>query len=150
MRFRCSCNGLKHWLVSLMAPWKSKNGRLWSVWKRISFHCRFHSCSHGHSSCLSCSSPHSSIPWYFPLSFGIFISFGHEGGGSLAPLLIFSFFSCGLNFIPRDFRAQTFGPHPKELLQIQHVNSNADIWKMKTPRVLLFELRFCCSIHYLR
>ena len=42
-------------------------------------------------------------------------------------LICSSFHSCDLNFIPRDFRAQIFGPYPEHLLQVQDLNSNANL-----------------------
>lgn len=137
------------WDTGFSPTWLPGNQKMGSYdigEERTAPHCRLQSCSHGHASSLSCRSPHNSIPWYSSLSFGIFISCGHEGRGSLAHLLIFSLFSYGLNFIPRDFRAQIFGPYPEHLLQIQDLNSNANIWKIKTPRIVLFGL----SIHHLR
>lgn len=103
-------------------------------------HYRLQSCPHCHSSSLSYRSLQSHILVILPLTLDFLFLVGMK---EEEVWLICSSFhsSCGLNFIPRDYRAQTFGPHPEQQ-QIKDLNSNINIWKIKTPRIVLFGLRF--------
>lgn len=110
MWYRCSWDGLGHWLVSHMAPWQPAMSGCDLGGAQTVTHCRL---SHIHRVVPLLSpaeahialSPVTVFPQFLPLVLGIFISCGLEGRGRLALLLFFPLYSCDIIFITRDFRA---------------------------------------------